>query len=65
MKDERDFRAAYERLSKVGKCDHPVGHEYARVLAEWLSLGCFSDLDRFIVARANANAQGIGREAWN
>ena len=65
MKDEQDFRAAYERLSKDGKCDTPDTREYERVLKEWHSLACFSDLDRFIVARANTNSKGVGREIWN
>lgn len=47
-----DFFAAYERLSKQGKCDRPGEMEYGRVLAEWIE-DRPDDLEKFIVQRSN------------
>ncbi|MAX38776.1 MAG: hypothetical protein CME33_19640 [Gimesia sp.] len=48
-----EFFAAYERLAKEGKCDCAGGMEYRRVLAEWIEKKP-TDMDSFIVSRANA-----------
>lgn len=65
MVTEQEFRDAYEKLAASGKCDYPGGREYQRVLNEWLSLGRPCPIEQFIVARANADARGRGREALN
>lgn len=65
MKTEQEFREVYAKLSADGRCDHPDGSEYRRVLKEWLSLGRPCPIEQFIVARANADSCGRGREAMN
>lgn len=65
MTSEQEFREVYEKLSAIGKCDHPDGREYQRVLKEWLSLGRPNPMEQFIVTRANAGSSGGGREVLN
>src|SRR5690348_3807065 len=57
--NERDFLQAYERLAELGRCDSAPGAEYRRVLAEWRSVGCPTEIDDFIVARANVGLREI------
>jgi hypothetical protein len=62
MKSDQEFREVYDKLSTIGKCDHPDGREYQRVLEEWLSLGRPGPIEQFIVTRANADSCGRSRE---
>lgn len=48
------FLEAYQRLSKLGKCDMPGGAEYDRVKMEWIEAGKPDNLDEFITQRANS-----------
>lgn len=64
---EIGFRAAWVRLSRIGKCDSVDGAAYERVLAEWNAEGRPADddgrdrrdnliqLDRFITTHANVS----------
>ncbi|AMV19862.1 hypothetical protein [Planctomyces sp. SH-PL14] len=65
MTSEQEFREAYDKLSAIDKCDHPVGREYQRVLKEWLSLGGPRPIEQFIVTRVNADSSGRGRKVLN
>lgn len=65
MKTEQEFREVYAKLSADGRCDHPGGSEYRRVLKEWLSLGRPCPIEPFIITRANADSRGRCREALN
>jgi len=57
---ETDFCLAFIRLGESGHCDGPNGMQYKRLLREWRDCGCPSDnLDRFIIRRANADADGL------
>lgn len=65
MKTKQDFHDAYLKLSDLGQCDEPGGSEYRQVLQEWLSSGCPSPIEQFIVTRANTDSQGRGRATLN
>lgn len=65
MKTEQEFREVYAKLSADGRCDHPDGCEYRRVLTEWLTLGRPCPIEQFIVTRANTDSRGRGREILN
>jgi hypothetical protein len=62
---DRDFFAAYSRLSREGNCDTPGGVEYQRVLRGWKLAGCPQQLDDFIVTHANIGPDGKGMERLN
>lgn len=52
--DEREFYDAYDRLADEGRCDGAGAGEYRRVLSEWSQAGRPSNLDEFILSRANS-----------
>lgn len=62
---DNDFLAAYERLSREGKCDGVGGMECRRVLLEWQTMGRPNCIDQFIIARANAGPDGRSRPLFN
>ena len=51
---DEDFYRAYERLSKIGRCDSPGGMEYQRVFEEWKEAGRPLEIDAFIGEQANS-----------
>ena len=51
-----EFDPIWDKLSKEGKCDAPEGMEHYRVRGEWFDANCPSDIESFIIARANITA---------
>lgn len=51
------FFNAYQTLSEMGACDTPGGHEYRRVLTEWIKAGKPEPAADFIRVGANVGPE--------